>query len=66
MSPEPDASIPSSPPEKANTAGTIISPDKNATPVSKISICRTDVSRLVFRSIYEPYVTMIPIISDME
>ena len=32
------------PPEKAKTAGIIIRPERNATPVSKISICFTDFS----------------------
>ena len=37
----------SSPPEKINTDGTIINPAKKANPVSKISICRTELSRFV-------------------
>ena len=36
----------SSPPEKAKTAGIIIKPARNAIPVSNISICRTEDSRL--------------------
>ena len=35
-----------SPPLNATTAGTIIRPARNAIPVSKISICATDFSRL--------------------
>lgn len=44
----PDASISAFPPENTKTAGTIISPDRNATPVSNISTCETDFSRLDF------------------
>ena len=36
----------SSPPEKTNTAGTIISPDRKATKVSNTSIWRTELSML--------------------
>ena len=43
----PLCSIFGSPPEKTNTAGMIISPARNAIAVSKISICRTELSRLV-------------------
>ena len=35
-----------SPPEKANTAGIIVNPARNAIAVSKISICLTELSRL--------------------
>ena len=44
----PFASIEESPLENINTAGTIISPARKATPVSKISTCVTDFSRLDF------------------
>lgn len=47
ISPAPAFKADSSPPEKINTDGTIINPAKKANPVSKISICRTELSRFV-------------------
>ena len=44
----PFASIEESPFENTKTAGTIISPARKATPVSKISTCVTDFSRSDF------------------
>ena len=46
ISPGPLPKALSSPPEKAKTAGIIIRPAKKAIPVSKISICLTELSRL--------------------
>lgn len=55
-----------SPFENTNTAGTIISPARKATPVSKISTCVTDFSRSAFFGIYDPNVIIIPIARDIE
>ena len=55
-----------SPPEKANTAGTIIRPANIAIPVSKISILPTFFSRSLSLGKYEPYAIIIPIASDSE
>ena len=62
----PFASIEESPLENINTAGTIISPARKATPVSKISTCVTDFSRSAFFGIYDPNVIIIPIARDIE
>ena len=62
----PFASMDESPFENTNTAGTIISPARKATPVSKISTCVTDFSRSAFFGIYDPNVIIIPIARDIE
>ena len=46
IKPGPALRVSGSPPENANTAGMIIRPARKATPVSKISICLTELSRL--------------------
>ncbi len=48
-------------PENTNTAGMIITPARNATPVSIISICDTALFRSTSFLTYEPYVIIIPI-----
>ena len=55
-----------SPPEKANTAGTIIRPANIAIAVSKSSILPTFFSRSLSLGKYEPYAIIIPIASDSE
>ena len=55
--------MPASPsaPINVNTAGIIITPARNATAVSNISIWLIDLVRFASSFTYEPYATIIPI-----
>ena len=62
----PEFSALGSPPEKAKTAGIIMSPASIAIPVSNSSTCLVESSMLTSFFIYEPNVISMPIAIDRE